>query len=208
MQRAGREADQPLLHTCPRHADDTDAFERAIKAASAAAFNMTSRPCGATRCPVRARRRRWCRWGPPDAACCILLDTCSRQRSLATTTPTAHAPDPLRPAPPPQIPYPRGFGNAGAAGVALFVPPGIYRITRMLAITQSNVVVRGAGVSAAARRRQQAPLFRAVPCAPSAQASVPLLRAQVDRTVLWMPYGLRQLYGNIVEWQFSGGYIK
>lgn len=29
--------------------------------------------------------------------------------------------------------------------MAVFVPPGVYRITRMLEISQSNVVVRGAG---------------------------------------------------------------
>lgn len=39
-----------------------------------------------------------------------------------------------------------GFGNDGAAGVAVLAPAGTYRITRMLEITQSNVVLRGEGV--------------------------------------------------------------
>ncbi len=48
-----------------------------------------------------------------------------------------------------QLPH-NGFQNGGAAGVAVYVPPGRYVIRRMLEITQSSVVVRGAGVSCCA----------------------------------------------------------
>ena len=43
-----------------------------------------------------------------------------------------------------------GFGNEGKQGVAVLLPAGTYRITKMIEITQSNVVVRGEGVSAGA----------------------------------------------------------
>lgn len=54
-------------------------------------------------------------------------------------------PPPL-PRPALQIPH-LGFGNLGKAGATVYIPPGTYRITKMLELTQSNVVVRGAGVS-------------------------------------------------------------
>lgn len=50
----------------------------------------------------------------------------------------------------PQVPH-DGFQNGGAKGVTVVVPPGRYVIRRMLEITQSNVVVKGAGVSAGGR---------------------------------------------------------
>lgn len=40
-----------------------------------------------------------------------------------------------------------GFQNKGVNGVAVLIPAGTYRITRMVEIAQSNVVLRGAGVS-------------------------------------------------------------
>ncbi|PSC67722.1 band 7 [Micractinium conductrix] len=39
-----------------------------------------------------------------------------------------------------------GFGNEGTQGVAILAPAGTYRITRMLEIWQSNVVLRGEGI--------------------------------------------------------------
>ena len=50
--------------------------------------------------------------------------------------------------PPLQVNY-HGFGNDGNSGVAVLLPAGTYRITQTLEISQSNVVVRGAGVGAA-----------------------------------------------------------
>lgn len=47
--------------------------------------------------------------------------------------------------PPPQLPY-KGFGNEGREGVAVLLPAGTYRVTRMVEIYQSNVVLRGEGV--------------------------------------------------------------
>lgn len=44
--------------------------------------------------------------------------------------------------PPPQ----NGFGNEGRQGVAVWMPPGRYRLNQTLEIAQSNVVLRGAGV--------------------------------------------------------------
>ena len=46
----------------------------------------------------------------------------------------------------PQVPH-NGFQNGGAKGVTVVVPPGRYVIRRRLEIPQSNVVVKGAGVS-------------------------------------------------------------
>lgn len=43
-----------------------------------------------------------------------------------------------------------GFQNKGANGVAVLIPAGTYRITRMVEIAQSNVVLRGEGVRTAA----------------------------------------------------------
>ncbi|KAL4435853.1 hypothetical protein ABPG77_000615 [Micractinium sp. CCAP 211/92] len=68
-----------------------------------------------------------------------------------------------------------GFGNLGRSGVAVWVPPGVYRITKMLQIQQSNVVVRGAGI---------------------------------NRTVLYFPDGLKELYGDVMEWQWEGGFLN
>lgn len=42
----------------------------------------------------------------------------------------------------------KGFQNEGRQGVAVVLPAGTYRVTKMLEIFQSNVVLRGAGVSA------------------------------------------------------------
>ncbi|KAL4427839.1 hypothetical protein ABPG75_001928 [Micractinium tetrahymenae] len=67
-----------------------------------------------------------------------------------------------------------GFGNAGRAGATVYIPPGTYRITKMLELTQSNVVVKGAGRG---------------------------------RTVLYFPKGLRRIYGDQMEWQWSGGFL-
>lgn len=41
----------------------------------------------------------------------------------------------------------QGFQNEGRAGVAVLIPEGIYRLTQAIEILQSNVVLRGAGVS-------------------------------------------------------------
>jgi hypothetical protein len=40
-----------------------------------------------------------------------------------------------------------GMGNEGREGVAVLLPAGNYRITNMIEIKQSNVVLRGEGVS-------------------------------------------------------------
>ena len=40
-----------------------------------------------------------------------------------------------------------GFGNGGREGVAVIMPRGVYKITKMVEIYQSNVVLRGEGVS-------------------------------------------------------------
>ena len=47
-----------------------------------------------------------------------------------------------------------GFGNWGTEGVQVVVPQGRFIISRMLEITQSNVVLKGAGVSGRAAERQ------------------------------------------------------
>lgn len=48
--------------------------------------------------------------------------------------------------PPGQAPN-NGFLNEGKLGVAVYAPPGTYRITQVLEIVASNIVLRGAGVS-------------------------------------------------------------
>lgn len=40
-----------------------------------------------------------------------------------------------------------GFQNGGRSGVTILVPSGTYRITQTLEIEQSNVVLKGEGVS-------------------------------------------------------------
>ena len=45
-----------------------------------------------------------------------------------------------------------GFGNGGREGVAVVMPRGIYKVTKMVEIYQSNVVLRGEGVSGQAGR--------------------------------------------------------
>lgn len=59
------------------------------------------------------------------------------------------APTSRPPIPPPslhlQLPY-KGFGNEGREGVAVLLPAGTYKITKMVEIYQSNVVLRGEGV--------------------------------------------------------------
>lgn len=44
-----------------------------------------------------------------------------------------------------QLPH-KGFQNEGRDGVAVLLPAGTYRITKMVEIYQSNVVLRGEGV--------------------------------------------------------------
>lgn len=41
-----------------------------------------------------------------------------------------------------------GFQNDGRQGVAVLMPAAVYRVTQMVEIFQSNVVLRGDGVSA------------------------------------------------------------
>ena len=40
-----------------------------------------------------------------------------------------------------------GMQNGGSQGVAVFVPEGVYKLTQSIEILQSNIVLRGAGVS-------------------------------------------------------------
>lgn len=40
-----------------------------------------------------------------------------------------------------------GFQNNGEKGVVVYLPPGRFKVTQTLEISQSNVVLRGAGVS-------------------------------------------------------------
>lgn len=41
----------------------------------------------------------------------------------------------------------KGFQNEGKAGVAVLIPEGVFRLTQAIEILQSNVVLRGSGVS-------------------------------------------------------------
>ena len=50
-----------------------------------------------------------------------------------------------------------GFQNNGEKGVVVYLPPGRFKITQSLEISQSNVVLRGAGVRL---WTQVAPLWR------------------------------------------------
>lgn len=59
-----------------------------------------------------------------------------------------------------------GWGNQGRAGVAVWLPPGSYRVTQTLNIAWSNVVLRGAGVRPCPRRTPaSAPMRTAQPAA-------------------------------------------
>lgn len=68
---------------------------------------------------------------------------CTTAHQLPQKTPPAALPSS------PQKPN-DGWGNQGRAGVAVWLPPGSYRVTQTLTITWSNVVLRGAGVSGCA----------------------------------------------------------
>lgn len=62
----------------------------------------------------------------------------------------------------------------------MYIPPGTYRITKMLELTQSNVVVRGAGVSGP-RRLHCLPVYVPALQHPAAWA----LRATGEPRVIW-----------------------
>lgn len=67
----------------------------------------------------------------------LSLNQAPRCSALPTPTPT-----------PPLVQFPhKGFQNEGTGGVAVLLPPGKYVVTRMIEIYQSNVVLRGSGVS-------------------------------------------------------------
>jgi hypothetical protein len=108
-----------------------------------------------------------------------------------------------------------GFGNGGREGVAVIMPRGVYKITKMVEIYQSNVVLRGEGVSGWAQggtgpdaphsRNDCQPgpcsgplvTFFCSCCSCLSTALVPATILQADKTVLYFPKGLQQVYG---EW--------
>lgn len=130
----------PSLATPPAKGDgvqdDTAAFSRAIAAASRLAEQISHVSGGAAagrgRCAglAAARSRADARAAGTTGA------QRHRQPRRASSPHRCHvqAPD-------------RGWQNEGRAGVALAVPRGTYKLTQALEITQSNVVLRGAGVS-------------------------------------------------------------
>lgn len=116
-----------------------------------------------------------------------------------------------------------GFGNDGASGVAVLAPAGTYRISRMLEIVQSNVVLRGEGVGkttlffpkglkavygeGAGRRGRRGGamaaggLDRQLPC--PLLSCDPLLDNQASCCRLRSAAA-----GPIMQWEFAGGYLK
>ena len=127
-------------------ADDTRAILAAVKAASARAAALLAAECGETGCKVGAGRSRAvaCRcsgsWGAcrpcpwptlllPFSACCGL----DERKLLARCAICSRLQG--------------GFGNEGRQGVVVLLPAGRYVVTQTIEIKQSNVVVRGEGVS-------------------------------------------------------------
>ena len=125
-----------------------------------------------------------------------------------------------------------GMGNGGREGVAVLLPAGTYRLTQMLEIRQSNVVVRGEGVSCVLQLHWDSSVhkllppqkqllwprvvhggctFNALPCAmvltrPSVMPCLPAC-LQVDTTTIYFPKSLQSLYGNKMAWSYMGGFL-
>ncbi len=132
-----------LPFPCAR-ADDTRAVQAALNAAGAAADLLNTYDCS-TR---YTRRRCQASAGRTPVSChpcgtyCDLMYTQSFAISCLVVLHILR----LTSWPPLQRPS-DGWGNQGRAGVAVWLPPGQYRITQTLTIGWSNVVLRGAGVS-------------------------------------------------------------
>ena len=110
-----------------------------------------------------------------------------------------------------------GMANGGSAGVAVTLPPGRFRLTQYIELTQSNVAVRGAGVRRTRAPAASAQAHGAMFCPPgslvagratrlSCPTSCPTA-AQVDRTVLYFPKPLSSVYGNQMAWSYMGGFL-
>jgi hypothetical protein len=122
-----------------------------------------------------------------------------------------------------------GMGNEGREGVAVLLPAGTYRVTKMIEIKQSNVVLRGEGVSHVLYASLCKVLLLLLllqqlrpPCWPHRQCSAALLSAnvpppgllrclpaclQVDTTTLYFPRSLQSVYGNKMAWSYMGGFL-
>ena len=121
-------------------ADDTTAFKNAIKAASDAAASLSqvssiwSHQGSVGDCALLRLSER----GAQQAGRQHLTSAAVKERStwLSKTAnqPRLQGSD-------------RGFLNEGKEGLALLMPAGIYKLTQTLDILQSNVVLRGEGVS-------------------------------------------------------------
>lgn len=111
---------------------------------------------------------------------------------------------------------------------------GIYKITKQIEILQSNVVLRGEGVSRGCWRRGEGGAQVAgcqltdqtsgpgqacchccwsacsCDCVPSAAIIPPppkLNATQVDKTILYMPNSLSDIYGNKEAWGTVGSFL-
>lgn len=106
--------------------------------------------------------------------------------------------------------------------MVVLLPKGIYRVTQALTITQSNVVLRGAGVrwggglGCPPRGLWWAAAWAAFIACLSPGPSPPcrLLRTSCNRhvlqvldTKLWFPKGLKAIYGNKYTWATGGAFL-
>ena len=111
-------------------------------------------------------------------------------------------------------------------GVAVIIPPGRFEIRQTISIGGSNVVLRGSGVrrgqggctvchgaavqACCARQYSVAICLEVLtglhPFPPLPNTLCPP-HAQVGQTTIYIPLGLRAVYGDARNWAFQGGFI-